>query len=132
MGMFPKTYETFIQNCGITMWFGARDQTTRDYVSKLSGVCEKLAQSRGVSIDPRTKEPHVSDNANMIARPLLHPFEVGQLAPDEMVLFSEGVLCGPVKAKRKFYFQCREYAGKYRKNPYFQKHGGGFLSWLAG
>ncbi len=37
-GMFPDTWETFIQNCGVTMWFGARDQTTREYVSKLSGT----------------------------------------------------------------------------------------------
>jgi hypothetical protein len=31
----------FIQNCGVTMWFGARDQTTREYVSKLSGITGK-------------------------------------------------------------------------------------------
>ena len=30
-GMFEKTWETFIQNCGVTMWFGARDQSTREY-----------------------------------------------------------------------------------------------------
>jgi type IV secretion system protein VirD4 len=38
-GMFPKTWEVFIQN-SITMWFAARNQTTREYVSKLSGTTE--------------------------------------------------------------------------------------------
>lgn len=128
MGMFPKTWETFIQNCGVTMWFGARDQTTREYMSKLSGTCEVITRSRSVSIDPRTGEPHVNDNASQMARPLLHPFEAGQLADNEMLLFCEGI-SGVVRAKRKLYFRCREYAGKYRPNPYF-KEGGGVLGWL--
>jgi type IV secretion system protein VirD4 len=55
-GMFPDTWETFIQNCGVTMWFGARDQTTQEYVSKLSGTCEVLSRSRSVSIDEVTNE----------------------------------------------------------------------------
>jgi type IV secretion system protein VirD4 len=129
VGMFPKTWETFIQNCGITMWFGARDQTTREYISKLSGLCEVITRSRSVSVD-RMGEPHVNDSASQVARPLVHPFEAGQLAADEMFLFAEGVSCGPVKAKRKFYFECPEYAGKYRPNPYFKKHGGGLVGWL--
>src|SRR5581483_2500452 len=111
MGMFPKTWETFIQNCGVTMWFGARDQTTREYCSKLSGTCEVITRSRGVSLD-QWGEPHVNDNASQVARPLMHPFEVGQLADNEMLLFCEGVN-GVVRAKRKLYFRCREYAGKY-------------------
>ena len=50
-GLFPNTWETFIQNCGVTIWFGARDESTREYVSKLSGTCEVLSQSRSVTID---------------------------------------------------------------------------------
>jgi type IV secretion system protein VirD4 len=127
-GMFPSTWETFIQNCGVTTWFGARDETTREYVSKLSGTCEVLSRSRSVSIDHRTHEPHVNDSVNQCARPLLLPHEVGQLAPDEMIAFVEGVRCGPVKAKRKFYFRV---ASGYRRNPYV-RNGGGFLNWLRG
>ena len=33
-GMFEKTWETVVQNSGISMWFGAKDQSTREYVSK--------------------------------------------------------------------------------------------------
>ena len=129
-GMFPNTWETFIQNCGVTTWFGARDQTTREYVSKLSGTCEVLSQTRSVNIDHHTGEPHVSDSGTQFGRPLLLPHEVGQVAADEMIAFVEGVRCGPVKAKRKFYFHvCR---GKYRDNPYVGGNNGGLLDWLFG
>jgi type IV secretion system protein VirD4 len=128
-GLFPNTWETFIQNCGVTTWFGARDESTREYVSKLSGTCEVLSQSRSVTIDHLTGEPHVNDSANQCARPLLLPHEVGQLAPEEMIAFVEGVRCGPVRAKRKFYFRVFD-SSKYRENPYVKNSGGGFLGWL--
>lgn len=128
-GMFEHTWETFIQNCGVTMWFGARDQTTREYVSKLSGVSEVLSRSRSVSFDPHTGEPLVSDNMSQHARPLLLPFEVGQIAPNEMIAFVEGVRCGPVRAKRKFYFKVFR-RGQYADNPYVNPSRGGLWQWL--
>src|SRR5262249_3324579 len=118
-------------NCGVTTWFGARDQTTREYVSKLSGTCEVLSRSRSVTIDPRSGEPTVNDNATQHSRPLLLPHEVGQIAPDEMIAFVEGVPCGPIKAKRKFYFRVFPHS-YYRRNPYVRKDRSGFLEWLLG
>jgi len=129
-GMFPQTWETFIQNCGVTTWFGARDQTTRSYVSQLSGTTEVLSRSRGVSF-VNGGWPHVSDNASQHSRPLLLPHEVGQLGPDEMIAFVEGVRCGPVKAKRKPYWKVFP-RGAYRGNPYVGKKQGGFWEWLFG
>lgn len=126
-GMFPQTWETFIQNCGVTLWFGARDQTTREYVSKLAGTCEVVVPARSVNIDHHTGEPHVSDSGNVHTKPLLAPHEVGQIAPDEMIAFVEGVRCGPIRAKRKFYFRCG--LRGFRPNPYHKKSGG-LLSWL--
>ena len=78
-GMFPNTWETFIQNCGVTMWFGARDQSTREYVSKLSGTTEVLTRSRSVGIDRNTGEPNINDSASQYGRPLLLPHEVGEI-----------------------------------------------------
>jgi type IV secretion system protein VirD4 len=127
-GMFINTWETFIQNCGVTMWFGARDQSTREYVSKLSGTCEVLTRSHSVGIDSRTGEPSVSDNASQYGRPLLLPHEVGEIAPDEMIAFVEGRLT--VRAKRKPYFLLSQFRGKFRKNPYVKNHGGGLFGWL--
>lgn len=127
-GMFAHTWETFIQNCGVTMWFGARDQTTREYVSKLSGTCEVLSCSRSVTIDRLSGEPIVNDNATQFGRPLLLPHEVGEIALDEMIAFVEGV--GTIRAKRKPYFRVGKFRGKYRKNPYVAKEGGGLFGWL--
>lgn len=128
-GMFEHTWETFIQNCGVTMWFGARDQTTRDYVSKLSGASEVLSRSRNVSFDPRTGEPMVSDNMSQHARPLLLPHEAGQIAPDEMIAFVESLRCGPVRAKRRPYWRVFR-RGQYAQNPYVSQHRGGVWEWL--
>jgi type IV secretion system protein VirD4 len=119
-GMFPQTWETFIQNCGVTMWFGARDQSTREYISKLSGATEVMSRSRNASPDRITGQVMISESASQFGRPLVLPHEAGQLSSDEMLLFAEGVH-GPIRAKRKFYFKCAEYRGKYRENPYFKK-----------
>lgn len=127
-GMFPNTWETFIQNTGVSTWFGCRDQTTREYVSKLAGQCEKVSQSRSVNLDPVSGEPHVTDSQATFGRPLLLPEEVGQLASDEMIAFVEGVTCGPVRARRKFYFKIFG-RSRYRNNPYVTRKGS-FLSWL--
>lgn len=115
-GMFEKTWETFIQNCGVTIWFGARDQSTREYVSKLSGACEVLTHSRSVGKDRMTGEDVITDSASQYGRPLLLPHEVGEIAPDEAIVFVEGRWT--IRAKRKFYFMLSEFRGKYRKNPY--------------
>jgi type IV secretion system protein VirD4 len=126
-GMYPKTWEVFVQNAGTSLWFGANDQTTREYVSKLAGTCDVVVPSRSVNIDHHTGEPHVSDSGGVHTKPLLAPHEVGQIAPDEMIAFVEGVRCGPIRAKRKFYFKCG--LRGYRPNPYINKSGG-LLSWL--
>lgn len=130
-GMFSATWETFIQNCGVTMWFGARDQSTREYVSKLAGTCEVVTRSRNASIDRLTGEVVVSESGSQLSRPLIHPHEVGELAKDEMIAFVEGVN-GPIRAKRKPYWKVGKFAGKFRKNPYVSGNGGGLLGKLFG
>lgn len=126
-GMFPHTWESFIQN-SLSMWFAARDQTTREYVSHLSGTCEVLVRAKNVSIDPRTNVTQTNESASQHSRPLLLPHEVGQIGADEMIMFVDGVRCGPVKAKRKFYFHVFS-RSKYRDNPYVT-HDRGFFATL--
>jgi type IV secretion system protein VirD4 len=125
MNQFGKAWSSILQNCGVTLWFGARDQITRETVSKLAGLKEVLTQNRSVSIDLRSGEPLVSDSASSVVRPVIHPHEVGQLRDDEMLMFCEGVP-NPVKAKRKPYMS--EFSGQYGPNPYFTKPG--FWGWL--
>jgi type IV secretory pathway TraG/TraD family ATPase VirD4 len=117
--------------CGVTMWFGARDQSTRDYVSKLAGTSEVVTRSRNANIDRQTGEVVVGETGSQLSRPLIHPHEVGQLAKDEMIAFVEGVN-GPIRAKRKPYWKVGKFRGKFRKNPYVNSNGGGLLGKLFG
>lgn len=132
-GMFKDTWETFIQNCGVTMWFGARDQSTREYVSKLAGTCEVISRSASASIDRQTGEVVVSQSGGQFTRPLIHPHEVGALTDDRvhMIAFVEGVN-GPILAKRKVYWKVSKFRGKFRKNPYANDNRGGLLRRLVG
>lgn len=120
VNQFGKSFQTIVQNSGVTMWFGARDQATREYVSKLAGVTQVLSANRSVTVDHVTGEPHVTDSKTPVTRPVIHPHEMGELRPDEMILFCENVP-GPIKAKRKPYL--REFWGRYRRNPYFRRRG---------
>lgn len=124
VSQFGKNWQTIVANCGVTLWFGSRDQMTRETVSKLAGVTQVLSPNHSVTID-QFGEPHVTDSASAVLRPVIHPHEVGALASDEMLVFAENVP-GVIKAKRKPYLS--EFWGKYRSNPYFKKSG--FLSWL--
>jgi type IV secretion system protein VirD4 len=117
LGMWPNTWQNVIQNCGVTTWFGVADSETREQVSKLAGTCDVAVPSRSLSLDHMTGEPHESESSGIHTKPLLAPHELGMIAPDEMIAFVEGVRCGPVKAKRKFYFKCWGLRG-YRDNPY--------------
>jgi type IV secretion system protein VirD4 len=120
MNQFSKTWQTVIQNSGVTMWFGARDQQTRETVSKLAGVTEVISRSRTVTMPHPKGEPVVNDSASQATRPLIHPHEVGELASDEMLMFCENVPA-TIKAKRKPYTKTS--AGRFRKNPYFGSKG---------
>jgi type IV secretion system protein VirD4 len=77
-GMYPKIWPSFIQN-SVSMWFGVRDQDTKEYISKLLGTCEVITRSRDASIDRMTGEVVISESGGQFSRPLLHPHEVGQL-----------------------------------------------------
>jgi type IV secretory pathway TraG/TraD family ATPase VirD4 len=121
-----------VQNSSPALYFGIRDYASAEFVSKQCGITEVWSRSKSVSIDPQTGEPHANDSINQTARPLLHPDEVRfGLKPDEMLLFADG-LPGVCRANRKPYFKCGDLKGKFRDNPYFQKHGGGWLRSLFG
>ncbi len=116
--MGNSSWQTVIQNCGATIWFGAKDHITRQTISDLAGVTEVLTESRGQGINHRTGEPEFSFNLSQTQRPLLHPDDVGRLRDDEMVVFCEGV---PAVVRARRYPYLTEFKGKYRDNPYFRK-----------
>jgi type IV secretory pathway TraG/TraD family ATPase VirD4 len=118
MSQMGNSWQTVIQNCGVTLWFGAKDQVTREAASQLAGVTDVLSCSRSISIDPRTGEPNVNNSTSQTTRPLLHPHDVGALGNDEMLAFCEGV---PAVVKARRYPYLKEHKGQYRDNPYFKK-----------
>jgi len=127
MSQFKTCWQTMVQNSGTAIYFGIRDQQTAEFVSKQCGITEVLTSSRSVSISPRLT---VNDSFSQTARPLLHPDEVRfGLGAEDMLLFADR-LPGVCWAARKPYYECEDLKGKYRDNPYFQKHGGGFWKWL--
>jgi type IV secretion system protein VirD4 len=111
-----KSWESFIQSCGVTAWWGCRSETDREYVSKLGGITEVLTRTRSVGLDRQTKEAVISGNISQHSRALILPHEVDQLKSDEMIVFVEGAN-GPILARRKFYWLVCQ---GYRKNPYIK------------
>jgi type IV secretion system protein VirD4 len=117
---FGNAWQTILQNSGVKIFFRSGDHETCETVSKLAGLTEVFTRNRSVSQDFQTGRPHVSDSTSSTTRPVIHPYEVGDLPLDEALIFAEGVN-GVIKAKRRNYL--KEFAGKYRANPYFQKKG---------
>jgi hypothetical protein len=47
--MFPQTWENFIENCGVTTWFGARDETNADQLGHSLDVNQNVYTQTAVS-----------------------------------------------------------------------------------
>ena len=120
MNQFGNAWRTVIQNCGVTLWFGARDSQTQQTVSELTGVTEVHARSKNIVYPQgpnigRNAEPQISVSISQASRPFVHPADVGRLEADEMIAFVEGVK-SPIKAKRKPYTRI---FSNFSPNPYY-------------
>jgi type IV secretion system protein VirD4 len=119
--MFPTSWESFIQSCGVTTWWGCRSETDREYVSKLVGTTEVLTRSMNASLDRQTGQVMVGGSSSQQSRPMLLPHEVGEIGDvghlrEKMIAFVEGAN-GPILSTRRFYWKvCRGF----RKNPYIE------------
>ena len=121
-GLYPHTWETFLSNAGVRMFFGPRDEKTAHYLSGMTGQTERRTISKSVSYQDQSEgggRPGAVPNINLgfgqIGRPLMDAYETRQMDEDEMLLFVERVK-GVVKAKRRPYWL--DFKG-YGKNPYF-------------
>lgn len=127
VAQFPKSWQTIMQNCAVKCFFRVNDTETRKQVSEMCGTQQVVTESKGVSWGVEAKEPSVSGNKNVASQPLITPMETSQLADDEMIVISDQVPCGPIKAKRKPY--TRTESG-YGENPYYQEQSSSFWGWL--
>jgi type IV secretion system protein VirD4 len=131
-GLYPQTWETFLSNAGVRMFFAPRDEKTSHYLSGQCGQTLRRVISKSISYQDEVERQErlrgngmnasraASINVNFGSAPghLLLPHECRELGGDEMLLFVEGVN-GVIRAKRRPYWDEPEFRGQYSKNPYF-------------
>jgi type IV secretion system protein VirD4 len=133
-GLYPQTWETFLSNAGVRMFFGPRDEKTSMYLSGQCGQSERRVISRSISYQDEAEQeaqlrkhgrgnqgamnvPSINLSFGSVSRQLLLPHEVRELDDDEMLLFIEGVK-GVICARRRAYWNEPDLRG-WSKNPYF-------------
>jgi type IV secretion system protein VirD4 len=133
---YPKTWETFLSNAAVRMYFGPRDGKTSDYLSGQCGQTERRTISKSISYQDDAEQqaqlkrhgsgngrtgmnvPNINLSFGSASRQLLLPHEARELGGDEMLLFVEGVN-GVIRARRRAYWDEPDLRGCYEKNPYF-------------
>ncbi len=140
--LYPRTWETFLSNAAVRMFFGPRDEKTSHYTSGQSGQAERRVIGKSISHQDAAEQHEISErqrdtgggNQRMTmphpasinvsfgsaSRQLLLPHECRELDDDEMLLWVERVK-GVIRARRRAYWDEREFRGQYSANPYFEK-----------
>ena len=123
--MYPNQgWRTFLSCAAVKIFFGSHgDKQTSEYVSEMCGEREIVVQS--VSFHRRNPRAELegSNSSSTTWQRLVQPHEIRRMdLRTEMIAFVEGVP-GPVWGTRRAYYDCREFAGKYRPNPYFKPKG---------
>jgi len=119
-------WETFVSSAAVKIFMAAECLTTRDVVSKLSGIktvkvpsYSSGSSTPGIGWPPRMPTTSTSEGVsfNEVAQPVLHPHEVGNIPPDELIARIRGV-DQLIRCKRKPYWECPELNGLYDPDPY--------------
>jgi type IV secretion system protein VirD4 len=119
--MYPdQGWRTFLSCAAVKIFFGSHgDKQTSEYVSEMAGEREMIVHSVSLHRNPRGKLEG-SSSASTTWQRLIQPHEVRRMdLKTEMIAFIENVP-GPVFAKRRAYYECKEFSGQYRPNPYYR------------
>ena len=121
MTQMGDAWQVVLANSGCGLFFGVRDQETRELVSQMAGTTDISVYSKNVntSIGFWSSEPtSISESYGHHMRNLINPDEVGSLTElDGMIVLADGI--PPTLCKRTSYL--KEFRGQYRDNPYYQK-----------
>ena len=117
--IYQDRMQSFMSVAGFQAFLAPRDSFTASLISDLSGVTEIIANSKSVSIDPRTGEPNVTVGGNPQARKLLLPDECMALGPGEALVRVENV-ADMIRAKRRRYYKSPEFKGLCGRDPYHE------------
>jgi len=128
--LFPKTYETFINNAGAQQWLSASDVSGSEYLSKLLGDREVYGFSKSLNLhvgtdysdaptDQDLRKLGITHNNSQHSRRLLLPAEIRQdLGPREQILVLEGL--PPIRAGKRPYFEDNAMLRRAQPNPFFR------------
>jgi type IV secretion system protein VirD4 len=122
--VYRSSWETLLANTRVKQAFGTADDTTAEYLSRLTGQAtvrvETLNQSSGTSTS-RSWLPHrqhgSSQNFGETGRRLLLPDEVRRLPADRQLLFISGQL--PLLTTRVDYLRRPDLAARADPNPIY-------------
>jgi type IV secretion system protein VirD4 len=123
--VYRHSWETLLANTRVKQAFATGDETTAEYLSRLTGQAtvrvESFNQSRGSS-SGRNWLPHrqhgSSQSFGETGRRLLLPDEVRRLPADRQLLFISGQL--PLLTSRVDYLRRPELAARARPNPIYR------------
>ena len=105
-GLYPRDWETFVANADVVQAFSVTDQTTAEYLSKMTGRTTVFGQSQSAG---KSRGKHSSRSAGSSAseqgRDLATPDELRRLGPDEQLLLARGE--DPVIAAKVRYYADR-------------------------
>ncbi|MDT0632943.1 type IV secretory system conjugative DNA transfer family protein [Rubrivirga litoralis] len=105
-GLYPRDWETFVANADVIQAFSVTDQTTAEYLSKMTGRTTVFGQSQSAG---KSRGKHYSRSAGSSAseqgRDLVTPDELRRLGPDEQLLLARGE--DPVIAAKVQYYADR-------------------------
>lgn len=112
---YPDEWETFIANAGAIICFGAMDQTTTEYISKM------LGQSTVERISIKSEEQRAAGGPEMMtdqafARPLRTPDEVRRMSTEKGYIIYRG---SPIVFEKIPYYESEPFAALARINPLF-------------
>ncbi|WP_437207142.1 type IV secretory system conjugative DNA transfer family protein [Planctomicrobium sp. SH664] len=114
---YPKSWETFLGNCGCLQVFGLADQTTLEYVSKKLGETATITRStNSPGFDQATQHAATGESWSLGTSRLLTPEEIGRFfARDDkqlrQLIFRPGYR--PAILQRAFYDQHELFRGRF-------------------
>ena len=124
---YEKSWETFLGNAGVRMFFAPREMTTAEYVSKLCGettvtttsTSKGTSENSGRGLFDGTTGKSEGTSTGVTQRRVKLPHEVFQIPGDQFWLFPETLLEATfIRGYRADYRTIGEFQGKYSPDPY--------------
>lgn len=124
---YEKSWETFLGNAGVRMFFAPREMTTAEYVSKLCGdttvtttsTSKGQSENSGRGFELGTTGKSESTSIGVTQRRVKLPHEVFQIPSDQFWLFPETLLEATfIRGYRADYRAIPEFGDKYSPDPY--------------